>query len=99
MEKRENTVNLILHFFLPCVRPISSYMCCNCHSGKKSKSSSVTLDYDLAEGLVNLEKLKNHMQSTLGKLQTELKDKLNVKIQPRKQVMVPFQLKQENELE
>ncbi|KAL9975910.1 hypothetical protein ACROYT_G013129 [Oculina patagonica] len=50
--------------------------------GKKAKSPTVSIDHDLADGLVDLEKLKTTMQSTVGSLQLEFKDKLSVKIQP-----------------
>ncbi|KAJ7384993.1 hypothetical protein OS493_018682 [Desmophyllum pertusum] len=50
--------------------------------GKKAKPSTVSIDHDLAEGLVDLEKLKTSMESTVGKLQVEFKDKLSVKLQP-----------------
>ncbi|XP_020624200.1 uncharacterized protein LOC110061693 [Orbicella faveolata] len=50
--------------------------------GKKAKSPNVAIDHDLAEGLVDLEKLKATMQKTVGSLQLEFKDKLTVSIQP-----------------
>ena len=51
-------------------------------AGKKAKSPNVAIDHDLAEGLVDLEKLKATMQRTLDSLQLEFQDKLSVKIQP-----------------
>lgn len=50
--------------------------------GKKAKSPIVAIDHDLADGLVDLEKLKASMQKTVGSLQLEFKDKLSVNIQP-----------------
>lgn len=50
--------------------------------GKKAKSPNVAIDHDLAEGLVDLEKLKASMQKTVDSLQLEFQDKLSVKIQP-----------------
>jgi len=50
--------------------------------GKKAKSPNVAIDHDLAEGLVDLEKLKATMQKTVGSLQLEFKDKLSVNVQP-----------------
>ena len=50
--------------------------------GKKTKSPNVAIDHDLADGLVDLEKLKATMQKTVGSLQLEFKDKLSVNIQP-----------------
>ena len=51
-------------------------------AGKKAKSPNVAIDHDLAEGLVDLEKLKATMQRTVDSLQLEFQDKLSVKIQP-----------------
>lgn len=55
------------------------------HSGRKSKSSSssVSIDHDLAEGLVDLEKLQSAMESAVGKLQLDFRDKISTKILPR----------------
>ena len=53
-------------------------------AGKKAKSPIVAIDHDLADGLVDLEKLKASMQKTVGSLQLEFKDKLSVNIQPSK---------------
>jgi len=50
--------------------------------GKKTKSSTVSVDHDLAEGLVDLEKLKTTMESTVGRLQLEFRDKISTKILP-----------------
>lgn len=54
------------------------------HSGRKSKSSSssVSIDHDLAEGLVDLEKLQSAMESAVGKLQLDFRDKISTKILP-----------------
>ena len=52
--------------------------------GKKTKSSTVSVDHDLAEGLVDLEKLKTTMESTVGRLQLEFRDKISTKILPSK---------------
>lgn len=50
--------------------------------GKKSKSASVSIDHDLAEGLVDLDKLKTNMESTVSKLQLDFRDKISTKILP-----------------
>lgn len=50
--------------------------------GKKAKSAAVSLDHDLADGLVDLEKLKSNMTSTVTRLQLEFKDKITVKVKP-----------------
>lgn len=52
--------------------------------GRKSKSSSssVSIDHDLAEGLVDLEKLQSAMESAVGKLQLDFRDKISTKILP-----------------
>ena len=53
-------------------------------TGKKAKSAAVSLDHDLADGLVDLEKLKSNMTSTVTRLQLEFKDKITVKVKPGK---------------
>ena len=52
--------------------------------GKKAKPAAVSIDHDLAEGLVDLEKLQTNMASTVARLQLEFKDKISVKFQPSK---------------
>ena len=58
------------------------YKFCSCDTGKKSKSASVSIDHDLAEGLVDLDKLKTNMESTVSKLQLDFRDKISTKILP-----------------
>ena len=74
------------HFFFPLNVPTSLLHYNNIYhaffAGKKAKSPSVAIDHDLAEGLVDLEKLKATMQKTVASLQLEFKDKLSVNIQP-----------------
>ncbi|KAK2554694.1 Ribosome-recycling factor [Acropora cervicornis] len=50
--------------------------------GKKAKSSTISIDHDLAVGLVDLAKLKTSMESTVSRLQLDFRDKLSTKVQP-----------------
>ncbi|XP_029195971.2 ribosome-recycling factor, mitochondrial-like isoform X1 [Acropora millepora] len=50
--------------------------------GKKAKSSTISIDNDLAVGLVDLAKLKTSMESTVSRLQLDFRDKLSTKVQP-----------------
>ncbi|XP_068697568.1 ribosome-recycling factor, mitochondrial-like [Montipora foliosa] len=50
--------------------------------GKKAKLSTVSVDQDLADGLVDLKKLKTTMENTVSKLQLDFRDKISTKIQP-----------------
>lgn len=52
--------------------------------GKKAKSSTISIDHDLADGLVDLEKLKTNMESAVSKLQLDFRDKVSTKILPSK---------------
>ena len=52
--------------------------------GKKAKSSTISIDHDLAVGLVDLAKLKTSMESTVSRLQLDFRDKLSTKVQPSK---------------
>lgn len=54
------------------------------HPGKKAKSSTISIDNDLAVGLVDLAKLKTSMESTVSRLQLDFRDKLSTKVQPSK---------------
>lgn len=49
---------------------------------KKAKSSTISIDHDLAVGLVDLAKLKTSMESTVSRLQLDFRDKLSTKVQP-----------------
>ncbi|XP_015780433.1 PREDICTED: ribosome-recycling factor, mitochondrial-like isoform X2 [Acropora digitifera] len=49
---------------------------------KKAKSSTISIDNDLAVGLVDLAKLKTSMESTVSRLQLDFRDKLSTKVQP-----------------
>ena len=42
----------------------------------------MSIDHDLAEGLVDLEKLQSAMESAVGKLQVDFRDKISTKILP-----------------
>ncbi|PFX34961.1 ribosome-recycling factor, mitochondrial-like [Stylophora pistillata] len=50
--------------------------------GKKARSAAVSIDHDIADGLVDLEKLKSNMASTVTRLQLEFRDKITVEIKP-----------------
>ena len=70
--------------------PLSVISIYNCvfniafHPGKKAKSSTISIDNDLAVGLVDLAKLKTSMESTVSRLQLDFRDKLSTKVQPSK---------------
>ena len=51
-------------------------------AGKKKSPSRVVYDYDVADGLVDLDKLSSNMQNTLDRLKQDYMTKVTVRILP-----------------